>query len=180
MTITHYAEITVRIPLDVPNGTDPARLAAALDDLSDVMMVQAEDGVYTGGNPDADDAEHVADVASDAVMSTRVECNPVGVPAGPTVAVVALSVPAPEEDDPYVGADVRAALRARLTEFYPGAGAVVPSVLSCRTMSPSAYRLVLDAALVGLDCDDPETTTGHPRVVVDSAWRTALDMRNDV
>lgn len=40
------------------------RVAEALTDLAAVMLVQAEDGLYLGGNPDAEDAEFVADFGS--------------------------------------------------------------------------------------------------------------------
>lgn len=66
-------DLTVRLRVDAETMT-PA-LREALEDLAAVMMVQAEDGVWTGGDPDADDAEQVADLVDgpDAMATTVTE-----------------------------------------------------------------------------------------------------------
>lgn len=54
-------DITVTLLVDTSELT--AELSAALDALADIMAVQAEDGTWSGGNPDAEDSERVADLA---------------------------------------------------------------------------------------------------------------------
>lgn len=63
------ASITVTLTMLVPEGTSDAVLATALDALSAVMLVQAEDGLYLHGSPDAfglDDEpnRHICDVSN--------------------------------------------------------------------------------------------------------------------
>lgn len=48
--MTHVARIAIDLPFEGP-VTDQIR--SALADLADIMLVQAEDGLYTLGSPDA-------------------------------------------------------------------------------------------------------------------------------
>jgi hypothetical protein len=52
--MTKIARITIDLPL--PEGTDISdpRIIEALDNLANVMEVQAEDGLYLGGHEDAE------------------------------------------------------------------------------------------------------------------------------
>lgn len=47
--------ITINLKVAVDPSTSPAIVSEALDNLADIMFVQAEDGLYRLGNPDADD-----------------------------------------------------------------------------------------------------------------------------
>lgn len=57
-------DITIQVDLDVPEMTD--QVHDALENLGDVMAVQAEDGLYTLGSPDSimdgKPNEHIADI----------------------------------------------------------------------------------------------------------------------
>lgn len=62
MSATVTVDITVRLTLDAETLTP--EIQAALDALADVMAVQAEDGLYSAGSPDAadDDNQFVCDL----------------------------------------------------------------------------------------------------------------------
>lgn len=64
------ATITVTLPLAEGTEVTP-EVRDALDCLAAIMLVQAEDGLYTGGSPDAEPGgEHLADFAASTVEVT--------------------------------------------------------------------------------------------------------------
>ena len=68
------ARITIDLPFDWDGPlTDEVR--EALDSLANIMLVQAEDGLYTGGNPDGDDAEFLFDFRDMGVTVDYVEVD---------------------------------------------------------------------------------------------------------
>jgi hypothetical protein len=55
--------VTIVLQFDVETDGLSADQIQALTDLSYIMQVQAEDGLYTGGSPDAEGAEYLASLA---------------------------------------------------------------------------------------------------------------------
>jgi hypothetical protein len=188
MTLHLTAEITVRIPLAVPDGTDAATLAAALDSLADVMMVQAEDGVYSAGSPDADEVyeegpgdapgRYVPNVHVAAVggrMTTHVGTYPTPTPDRTRARVAVVAVAVPTSDD-YGDADIRDAVRARLGVLYPSDDETVVRVTDVAVTDRDAWSLFTAAAGVGLDgdVDDYADNPGD----ADRAWTLLHDLHN--
>lgn len=62
-------DLTIRVKVEADRITP--EIEDALDALANVMAVQAEDGLYSAGSPDAaaDDNEFVADVAGFEIVS---------------------------------------------------------------------------------------------------------------
>jgi hypothetical protein len=161
----------VRLPAETPGPV----FTEAVESLAAIMAVQAEDGIYTTGNPDDPDAAYLAGYDRyDTAVSVHRVTEPPNV--GERVILAAVAVPEGPPD-----ADYTAAIRARMDEIYPDAGGydvVTPRVLSSVVVSPSAYRTILAAASVGLDTDDPAaiglTTDDHA-----DAWSAVHTMTTD-
>jgi hypothetical protein len=186
MTTHLTAEITVRIPLAVPDGTDAATLRGALDALADIMMVQAEDGVYTAGSPDAEDVlTHDRDglihytpnayvAAVGGRMTTYVTAYPTPTPDRTRARVAVVAVAVPTSDD-YGDADIRDALRARLGVLYPSDDETVVRVTDIAVTDRDAWSLFTAAAGVGLDgCEDYADNPGD----ADRAWTLLHGLHN--
>ena len=66
------ATIQISLPLVVPEPTDLRALTEALQDLANIMLVQAEDGVWSTGSPDNERATLVAEISGQMTAQTGI------------------------------------------------------------------------------------------------------------